>query len=469
MKSQHRLLVAALTVSLGVPLALVLGQNPGFVPGGRAIVSLSFAGTAPGSLPAGVRVSGNLQVVDKDGVRMLRASSRSELLLQLPEVLPQDFTLEFDLIPKTCCNPEDLAFEGTTTISQSSTSANVLWHREHLAVLGGGDAYHAAMRPDLRDQLPGQLTTVAASFEGNTLKLYTNGQRLFTLTDRRFVRGRVLRVFLGGQDDGPQAVYLARVRVATGPPAPIVAVAATVAPPASAGALGSGPVVRTTSTTGSQPGATAVALPARTIALAGFTGTGGSSTMAARSIALAGFTATGGPNAMAPRTVTLAGFAAAGGFTGLAPRTLTLSGFIAVGGLSSLAPRTIALSGFTAAGGLGSLAPRTIALSGFTAAGGYSSVAPRTVTLSGFTAAGGFTIVAPRTITLSGFTAAAGFTSFAPRTVSLSGFTAAGDFPSLAPRTITLSGFIAVGSFTSLAPRTITLPGWTAVGLTSQP
>ena len=76
--------------------------------------------------------------------------------------------------------------------------------------------YQATMPGDLRESLPGQLTQIVASFSGETVKLYTNGRRLYTLTERRFARGRVIRVFLGGQDDGDQAVYLARLRVTAG-------------------------------------------------------------------------------------------------------------------------------------------------------------------------------------------------------------------------------------------------------------
>jgi hypothetical protein len=75
--------------------------------------------------------------------------------------------------------------------------------------------YQAPMPEDFNVILPAALTEVTASFEGGTVKLYTNGRRLYTLTDRRFARGRTLRLSLGGQDDGDQAVYLAKLRIAT--------------------------------------------------------------------------------------------------------------------------------------------------------------------------------------------------------------------------------------------------------------
>jgi hypothetical protein len=55
---------------------------------------------------------------------------------------------------------------------------------------------------------------VALSFDDEDIRMYTNGKRVYSLSNRKFVRGRVLRVFLGGTDDDRNAVYLSRVHVA---------------------------------------------------------------------------------------------------------------------------------------------------------------------------------------------------------------------------------------------------------------
>jgi hypothetical protein len=90
-----------------------------------------------------------------------------------------------------------------------------------VAAIGGAQENYAAPMPeDFKVILPGTPTEVTASFEGSTIKLYTNGKRLYTLTGRQFARGKVLRVFLGAQDDAEQAVYLARLRIATNSPPP---------------------------------------------------------------------------------------------------------------------------------------------------------------------------------------------------------------------------------------------------------
>ena len=192
-----------------------------FVPGKRTLFDLNLPAESLGSFPKRLRaLKGSMAVAMKDGAKMLKASNTSEFLIPLPQVLPQDFTLDFDLVPKECCNPQDLSFEGTPAIDQGPTSAHILWDSDgYLAIIGGGDGYESPVPADLQLITPSTLTRVAVSFEGLTIKLYTNGRRLYTMSDRRFVRGKVLRVFLGGQDDANQSVHLARLRIATNSPA----------------------------------------------------------------------------------------------------------------------------------------------------------------------------------------------------------------------------------------------------------
>jgi len=212
------------------PLCQAVAQA-GSPPAGPALFTLDF-GQLVGDFPKGVKpLTGSLEVVEKDGVRMLRAAAPSEFLVALPDVLPPAFTIEFGLIPKQCCNPEDLGFEGTATMNRGTASAQVLWSRERLAVIGGGEMYQGAMPAALAGTLPGQLSTVVVTFDSTEVKLYTNGQRLFTLADRRFMRGRVLRVFLGGQDEGDQAVYLAGLRITAGAAPPVFAAATPASAP----------------------------------------------------------------------------------------------------------------------------------------------------------------------------------------------------------------------------------------------
>ena len=235
LRSAGRILIAVATAA-GPLAGRVMGQptpppgvaySAGFAPGSRTIFDLNLAAEPLGGSPTRLKLlKGSVTVVQKNGVPMLKASNAAEFLIILPEVLPQDFTVEFALIPKACCNPHDLSFEGTRTINQDIASAHILWDADdELAVIGGGqDNYATPMPEDLRTTLPGVLTRVNVSFAGSTVKLYTNGRRLYTL-DRAFARGRVLRVFLGGEDDAANAVHLAGLRIASNSPPERYAVA----------------------------------------------------------------------------------------------------------------------------------------------------------------------------------------------------------------------------------------------------
>jgi hypothetical protein len=113
---------------------------------GPYLFVLDLAGTPLDEFPSGVRVrNGTMSVVNKNGQHMLRASSPSELLITLPQASPLDFTVEVDLIPKSCCNPEDLMIEGTPAMNRGPTSAQLTWHPAHLMVVGGGTLYQADM------------------------------------------------------------------------------------------------------------------------------------------------------------------------------------------------------------------------------------------------------------------------------------------------------------------------------------
>ncbi len=356
---------------------------------GPYLFVLDLAGTPLDEFPSAVKaLNGVMTVVDKNGQHMLRASSPSEFLVTLPQLLPADFTLEVDLIPKSCCNPEDFMLEGTPTRNRGVASAELSWHSAHIMAVGGGEMYQSDMPADLAASTPGNLTHVVVEFQGTKINLFTNGRRLYTL-DRQFVRGRVLRVWLGGQDEGLNAVYLAGLRV-------------------SAGAIASSLIAG-----GSAAGAQSVSSGAASQA----TASSSSSSVVVRGPGPQPKLPVPQPSSPLPPTnpaVTagLPGTSAAGAGT-----TSRVNKFLPP------PPRTIGLSGFSGAGVLHQVTPRIIGLSTISAAGGFVRIAPSNLSVSALTA------TAP------------------PRTVALTGFVATGSFPTVSPRTVTLAGWSALGVF----------------------
>jgi hypothetical protein len=175
-----------------------------------------------------------MELVALAGVPMLRSSGPAEFIIPLSAPLPQDFTLDFDLVARNtnCCSGEELAFEGSPQLNRSVGSAWVAWHHQYTGIIGGGQDLSTSTRPfpeDLQQELKGRLGHIQVLVSGTQFKLFTNGRQIYNIPNLVFRRTTVLRIFLGGVDDGTGAVYLARVTLAAGSGATI-----TVATPSSA-------------------------------------------------------------------------------------------------------------------------------------------------------------------------------------------------------------------------------------------
>ena len=228
----------------GVLLGLLLPASPATAAAQPAIQRpgpylfvLDLEGTPLDEFPNGVKaLNGVMTVVDKFGRHMLMVSSPSDLLITLPQLLPPVFTVEVDLVPKAGGGaPDDFLLEGMPGRNRGVASAELTWHPSRISVVGGGgDMYQSDMPADLAASTPGNLTHLVMEFNGTTIKLYTNGRRLYTL-EKQFVRGVVLRVGLGGASSG-NPMYLAGLRVGAGPAAPGIIAAEAGLPEGSAAA-----------------------------------------------------------------------------------------------------------------------------------------------------------------------------------------------------------------------------------------
>ena len=306
------LVVRARGVALGIGMALASGaasaQTPSevaFAPGGQELFALDVSRVTIGGLRSTIELAkgtvtpltGTMSVVTRNGRLMLRATERSELLITLPleQTLPQNFTIEVDLIPRDGGPEPDLRLEGTRSINQGDGSAHLEVTTDAtfgtIYIVGGESNISEFPIPDdVRATLPETFTRVGVSIEGGTIRFFINGREMLPDPEQpakkvqaRFARGNVLRVTLGGVTDGNviSPVYLARVRLATGAPVtvatalpattpatitPIATAQPTLTTPTSTGAVASGPVARTN--TGA-PRATRTLTPPAGLSIAG--------------------------------------------------------------------------------------------------------------------------------------------------------------------------------------------------------
>jgi len=196
-------------------------ENYDFVPGNKVLFYTDFSEDKVGNFARGLKYkSGPMEVVERDGVKMLRATDRAEFLIPLGGILPERFTLEFDIIPPL---PRDgdhdmhemLTFEGGAEVDRGAQSASVVWMPSLAWITGGGQHSPAsnvttpeALRPALRNHL----AHVRILMDGAYFKMYANERRLYNIPELPVKRDSVIRVALNAADDQP--VYLTSIRVA---------------------------------------------------------------------------------------------------------------------------------------------------------------------------------------------------------------------------------------------------------------
>ncbi|PYP75081.1 MAG: hypothetical protein DMD35_22455, partial [Gemmatimonadetes bacterium] len=111
------------------------------MPGARTFFFTDFTEDQVGNFPKRLTFkTGQMEVVELDGgQRALKASSPSELVIALPEALPQKFTVELDVINRDSRGVAANTFEitGGSALNDSKFT-QVGWGHNGLSVSGGG-------------------------------------------------------------------------------------------------------------------------------------------------------------------------------------------------------------------------------------------------------------------------------------------------------------------------------------------
>ena len=211
---------AGATAGAGQPAARQdpkVWDNYDFVPGNKVIVFTDFSDDRVGNFARRLKyVSGPMDVVERDGVKMLRSVGRSTFLIPVGRTLPERFTLEFDIIAPGLGGYDLLAFEGGPELDRGDQSAEINWHPTGTVIIGSGQnmgnsvKLPEAMQPLIVDQL----AHVRVLMDGKYFKMYTNERRMYNIPELEFKRDSVIRVFVNGTEEPGQAVYIAGIRLA---------------------------------------------------------------------------------------------------------------------------------------------------------------------------------------------------------------------------------------------------------------
>jgi outer membrane protein OmpA-like peptidoglycan-associated protein len=179
--------------------------NYDFVPGERPLYVNDFGADKVGDFPRRMTFrSGNMQIVEWQGQRWLSAEDGA-LLIDLPESLPERFTMEFDLA----------GHGNAMQINFASDAVN----KQPYVEIGTDFARLRAGEVDARGSFVTNTgkapVKIRIAVDGDYLKLYANEQRVLNVPNAKLGRSKQIFLFLNGWS-ATETRMVANVRVAAG-------------------------------------------------------------------------------------------------------------------------------------------------------------------------------------------------------------------------------------------------------------
>lgn len=193
-------------------------ENYDFVPGSKLLFYTDFSEDRVGNFARRLKfIDGPVEVVDRAGAKVLRATGRSQFLIPISRKLPQRFTLEIDVIPPANWAADMVVFEGGKELERGAESANVTWNFKNAFILGGKADYDRAINVDMPEAIesgaPGKLTHLRVLMDGPYFKMFVNERRIYNIPELAFRRDSTIWMLVTGEE-GDNALYVTSIRVA---------------------------------------------------------------------------------------------------------------------------------------------------------------------------------------------------------------------------------------------------------------
>lgn len=194
-------------------------DNYDFVPGSKVLFVTDFSEDRVGNFARRLKYrSGPAEIVERDGIKVLRATGPAEFHIPVGKKLPQRFTLEIDVIaPLNGALTQSVSFEGGALADWGDKSGNIVWNPTAAWIQGSGGnmATSTVKMPDeMQPDLIGKVAHLRVLMDSGYFKMYVNERRIYNRPEFAFRRDSVIRMSLGGAEADGMAVYLTGIRVA---------------------------------------------------------------------------------------------------------------------------------------------------------------------------------------------------------------------------------------------------------------
>lgn len=177
--------------------------NQDFTPGTRVIWQTDFARDPVGDFPRSIQLKeGNFETAAWQGRHFLRTTSGGSVIIPLPEMLPQQFTLEFDYT----AHP---GLGMVVEFSDATDHATV-----EFSTAGYGGLAGAVSASSTIGDLTGQVIHCQVMADGRYVKTFINGLRTAQVPNAELGRSKWILFYLRAGAEDP--AYLTNIRVAAG-------------------------------------------------------------------------------------------------------------------------------------------------------------------------------------------------------------------------------------------------------------
>jgi len=191
--------------------------NYDFVPGSKVLFYTDFSEDRVGNFARGLKyLGGPAEVVERDGIKVLRSVGRAEFLIPVGNKLPERFTLELDAIVSAERNPA-VTFEGGPELDRGDQSAEITWSPQWTSIISGAfnnRNMEINAPEEVQPLLTGKVVHLRVLMDGAYFKLYVNERRVYNIPELPFRRDSVIRVTLEGGEEEGMAAFLTSIRVA---------------------------------------------------------------------------------------------------------------------------------------------------------------------------------------------------------------------------------------------------------------
>jgi OmpA-OmpF porin, OOP family len=207
--------VAAAPAPVAVDTAAALWVNYDFIPGDRVLFYTDYSEDKVGNFPERLEFKeGNMEVVELGGRRLVRASSTSTLVIPLPAVLPQRFTVEIDVINRPSLDGWAFELQGGAVHKRDRTTSSITWGSDGAGLIGGGGGEVQITNDDAnRARYRGKPAQLRILGDGKYIKVYLDERRLVNVPNANFEHAKALNLVIQGRSQ-ENPIYVGRIRVA---------------------------------------------------------------------------------------------------------------------------------------------------------------------------------------------------------------------------------------------------------------